>query len=95
MGIGLDEIKRRLRVFAEVEAHGISPLYEHLAGHAAEDDDVAGLLTSARNGEARGTLLMATAHRLVQADPIHPLSRYYPSLGGFAASARRNRPATG
>ena len=31
----------------------------------------------------RATLLMATAHRLVQADPIHPLSRYYPSLGGF------------
>ncbi|KZB82392.1 DUF2332 domain-containing protein [Amycolatopsis regifaucium] len=83
MPIGLDEIKRRLRKFATVEAAGVSPLYEHLAAKAADDDDVAGLLTDARGGEARGTLLMATAHRLVQADPIHPLSRYYPSVGGF------------
>ncbi|WP_410656230.1 DUF2332 domain-containing protein [Amycolatopsis sp. lyj-112] len=83
MPIGLDEIKSRLRKFAAVEADGVSPLYEHLASKAAEDDDVAGLLTDARGGEARATLLMATAHRLIQADPIHPLSRYYPSVGGF------------
>lgn len=79
----LDGIKGVLRTFAEVEARGVSPLYEHLALQAAEDDDVAGLLSVARDGEVRGTLLMAAAHRLVQADPIHPLSRYYPSLGGF------------
>ncbi|RSM37396.1 DUF2332 domain-containing protein [Amycolatopsis balhimycina DSM 5908] len=79
----LDGIKGVLRTFAEVEARGVSPLYEHLALQAAADDDVAGLLSVARDGEVRGTLLMATAHRLVQADPIHPLSRYYPSLGGF------------
>jgi hypothetical protein len=83
VAIELDEIKNVLRVFAVTEAAGSSPLYEHLAGKAAEDDDVAGLLTVARDGEARGTLLMAAAHRLIQADPIHPLSRYYPSLGGF------------
>ncbi|WP_181774225.1 DUF2332 domain-containing protein [Amycolatopsis pittospori] len=83
MPIGLDEIKSRLRKFAAVEAAGVSPLYEHLTSKAGEDDDVAGLLTDARGGEARGTLLMATAHRLIQADPIHPLSRYYPSVGGF------------
>jgi len=83
VGLELDEIKRRLRVFSEQEAAGTSPLYEHLAAKAAEDDEIAGLLTDAKNGEARGTLLMATAHRLIQADPIHPLSRYYPSLGGF------------
>ncbi|MFJ1761744.1 DUF2332 domain-containing protein [Amycolatopsis sp. NPDC088138] len=79
----LDRIKGVLRTFAEVEARGVSPLYDHLATQAAEDDDVAGLLSAARDGEVRATLLMATAHRLVQADPIHPLSRYYPSLGGF------------
>lgn len=83
MTIELDRVKTTLRTFAEVEARGVSPLYDHLATQAAEDDDVAGLLTAARDGEARATLLMATAHRLVQADPIHPLSRYYPSLGGF------------
>jgi hypothetical protein len=79
----LSGIKDVLRTFAEAEARDVSPLYEHLALQAAEDDDVAGLLTAARDGEVRATLLMATAHRLVQADPIHPLSRYYPSLGGF------------
>ena len=79
----LERIKDVLRTFAEVEARGVSPLYEHLALQAASDDDVAGLLSAARDGEVRGTLLMVAAHRLVQADPIHPLSRYYPSLGGF------------
>ncbi|WP_033295103.1 DUF2332 domain-containing protein [Amycolatopsis jejuensis] len=81
--MALEKIKQALRTFAEVEARGVSPLYEHLAGHAADDDDVAALLTDARGGEARANLLLAAAHRLVQADPIHPLSRYYPSLGGF------------
>jgi hypothetical protein len=71
-----------LRLFADREAAGVSPLYEHLAGKAAEDDEIAGLLTSAEANDARGVLLMATAHRLIQADPIHPLSRYFPSLGG-------------
>ncbi|RZQ62652.1 DUF2332 domain-containing protein [Amycolatopsis suaedae] len=79
----LADIKARLRRFAEAEAAGNSPLYEHLAAKAAEDDEVAGLLTGAAPGEARATLLLAVAHRLIQADPIHPLSRYYPTLGGF------------
>ncbi|HVW45253.1 MAG TPA: DUF2332 domain-containing protein [Amycolatopsis sp.] len=81
--VGLDEVKRGLRVFAADQAAGISPLYEHLAERAAEDDDVAGLLTAAPDDHAEPALLLATAHRLIQADPIHPLSRYYPSLGGF------------
>jgi hypothetical protein len=83
MGISPAEVKQRLRRFAETEAAGVSPLYEHLAARAAEDDDIAGLLTAAPPTEARAVLLLAVAHRLVQADPIHPLSRYYPSLGGF------------
>jgi hypothetical protein len=77
------KIKTRIRLFAEKEAGENSPLYRHLAGKAAEDDEVAGLLLAAADGQARGTLLMAVAHRLIQADPVHPLARYYPSLGGF------------
>lgn len=79
----LDSIRRRLRRFAAHEAAGQSPLYEHLALEAAEDDDIAGLLLTASGHDAHPTLLLAAAHRLLQADPIHPLSRYYPSLGGF------------
>ncbi|GAB3482000.1 DUF2332 domain-containing protein [Amycolatopsis cihanbeyliensis] len=78
----LSEIKQRLTRFAEREASG-SPLYQHLAAKAAEDDAVASLLAAAPPSDAHPTLLLAAAHRLIQADPIHPLSRYYPSLGGF------------
>lgn len=77
----LAEVKRRLSRFAD-EVAGSSPLYAHLAGQAATDDEVAALLTAAPSEEARPTLLLAVAHRLIQADPIHPLSRYYPTLGG-------------
>jgi len=77
--VTLDETRQGLRAFAAGQAAGASPLYEHLAERAAEDDEVAGLLTPG----ADPALLLAAAHRLIQADPIHPLSRYYPSLGGF------------
>ncbi|MFD5828696.1 DUF2332 domain-containing protein, partial [Lentzea sp. NPDC060358] len=77
----LDLARQRLREFAE-EASGVSPLYEHLASRAAEDPEVAGLLTAAGEDAATGELLLAAAHRLVQAEPFHQLSHYYPSLGG-------------
>ncbi|ANZ36225.1 hypothetical protein BBK82_09295 [Lentzea guizhouensis] len=77
----LDLAQQRLRAFAE-EASGISPLYEHLASRAAEDPEVADLLTAAGEEHATGELLLAAAHRLVQAEPFHQLSNYYPSLGG-------------
>ncbi|MDQ3402450.1 MAG: DUF2332 domain-containing protein [Actinomycetota bacterium] len=75
------DIQQRLRRFAEVEASG-SPLYQHLAAHAAEDDDVMGLLTDAPDGFAAPTLLLAAAHRALQAEPFHDLVNYYPSMGG-------------
>src|SRR5699024_7804317 len=78
----IDRIQRDLRHFADRDAAGISPLYSHLADEAAADRDVAGLLTAADAQDAKPTLLLAAAHRLLQADPVHPLSRYYPSLGG-------------
>lgn len=81
MTTSLDLAQRRLRAFAE-EAAGISPLYGHLASRAAEDPEVADLLTAATEENATGELLLAAAHRLVQAEPFHPLSSYYPSLGG-------------
>lgn len=79
----LASVRQRLRRFAEYEAAGASPLYAHLAAHAADDDEIASLLTEAQAAEAHPTLLFATAQRLLQADPIHPLTRYYPTLGGF------------
>ncbi|WP_447005739.1 DUF2332 domain-containing protein [Saccharothrix isguenensis] len=78
----LDLVRQRLAGFAQREAHGVSPLYEHLASHAADDPEVAGLLTAAPERFAHATLLLAAAHRLVQAEPYQELSNYYPSLGG-------------
>ncbi|WP_436493957.1 DUF2332 domain-containing protein [Actinokineospora sp. HUAS TT18] len=82
MTLSLDEIRQRLRRFAEHEAAGVSPLYEHLATRASEDDDVAGLLAAAQPGFAHPTLLLAAVHRALQADPFHELVNYYPSMGG-------------
>lgn len=76
----VEAARRGLAAFAD-RAEATSPLYAHLATKAAEDDDVAGLLAAAP--EPDGELLLAVAHRLLQADPIHPLTRYYPTLGGF------------
>jgi hypothetical protein len=77
----LELVRQRMRWFAEREAL-LSPLYAHLAEKAAADDEVADLLTAAPREFAQPTLLFAAAHRLVQAEPIHPLTAYYPSLGG-------------
>ena len=73
--VGLDEVKRRLRVFAADQAAGVSPLYEHLAERAAEDDDVAGLLTAAPDDQAQPALLLATAMPAAGSSTSRPRSR--------------------
>jgi hypothetical protein len=78
----LDDVRRRLRRFADDHAATISPLYSHLAGHAADDDEVAELLTATAAELADPTLLFAAVQRVLQAEPFHELANYYPSLGG-------------
>ena len=78
----LEQIRRRLRWFADRHAVTISPLYSHLAGHAADDDEIAGLLTATDVTSADPTLLFAAVQRVLQAEPYHELTNYYPSLGG-------------
>jgi hypothetical protein len=74
-----DVIRDRLRRFAD-EAAEVSPLYSHLAAHAAADDEVAGLLTDATSPDP--ALLLAAVQRVLQAEPFHELTNYYPALGG-------------
>ncbi|MEV0681040.1 DUF2332 domain-containing protein [Actinosynnema sp. NPDC050436] len=88
----LDLVQRRLSRFAERETQGVSPLYEHLAVRAADDPEVAGLLTAAPEHFAHATLFLAAAHRLVQAEPFHALTDYYPSLGGTYGADERTWP---
>lgn len=79
MSAALDEVRDRLRRFAD-DAAEVSPLYSHLAGHAAEDDDVARLLTVGTSPDP--ALLLAAVQRVLQAEPFHELTNYYPALGG-------------
>ncbi|MGB3441723.1 MAG: DUF2332 domain-containing protein [Actinophytocola sp.] len=79
MSAALDEVRDRLRRFAD-EAAEVSPLYSQLAAHAADDDDVAGLLTNATSPDP--ALLLAAVQRVLQAEPFHELTNYYPALGG-------------
>ncbi|MFB9907381.1 DUF2332 domain-containing protein [Allokutzneria oryzae] len=78
----LDAVQQRFHRFAEREAAGNSPLYERFALGAAEDAEVAGLLTAAAADFAVPTLFFAAAQRALFAEPWHPLTRYYPSVGG-------------
>jgi hypothetical protein len=78
----LERAQRKLRRFASVDAAGFSPLYAHLAELAAEDTEIAGLLTATNPEDAQATLLFAAVHRTLQAHPFHELTNYYPSMGG-------------
>jgi hypothetical protein len=79
---GLDLIRRSLSGFARTAAAGVSPLYAHLAEQAADDPEIAGLLTATTAEFATPTLLLAAVHRTLQSVPFHELANYYPSLGG-------------
>lgn len=79
MSAALGDIQLRLRRFAE-DVEETSPLYSYLAGNAAGDDDVAGLLASAADPDPE--LLLAAVQRVLQAEPFHELTNYYATLGG-------------
>ncbi|MFA9430839.1 DUF2332 domain-containing protein [Egicoccus sp. AB-alg2] len=72
----------RLRGFAAA-CEDRSPLYAHLARRAADDPEVAELLTAAPTaGLAHPTLLFAAVHDLVLAGDAPDLAAWYPSAGG-------------
>jgi hypothetical protein len=79
MNAALGDIQQRLRRFAS-DVEETSPLYSYLAGNAATDDEVAGLLSVATDPEPE--LLLAAVQRVLQAEPFHELTNYYPTLGG-------------
>ncbi|AOS61774.1 DUF2332 domain-containing protein [Actinoalloteichus hymeniacidonis] len=81
-GTELELVRNRLRDFAESDQTAASPLYRHLAAHSATDPEVSSLLAQAPPNTATPALLLAVAHRLLQAEPWLTLSNYYPTLGG-------------
>jgi hypothetical protein len=79
MNAALDVIRERLRRFG-TDVEKTSPLYSYLAVNAAADEDVARLLAVAAAPEPE--LLLAAVQRVLQAEPFHELTNYYPTLGG-------------
>src|SRR5262245_52537332 len=79
MSAALADVQQRLRRFAG-DVEKTSPLYSYLAGHAAGDEDIAGLLAVAADPDPE--LLFAAVQRVLQAEPFHELTNYYSTLGG-------------
>jgi hypothetical protein len=79
MSAALGDVRQRLRRFAG-DVEKASPLYSYLARNAAEDEDVARLLAVAAEPDPQ--LLLAAVQRVLQAEPFHQLTNYYPTLGG-------------
>jgi hypothetical protein len=79
MSAALDDVQQQLRRFAG-DVRETSPLYSYLAEHASTDEDVARLLTVATEPDPE--LLLAAVQRVLQTEPFHELTNYYPTLGG-------------
>lgn len=62
-------------------------LYRAICEAAAGDDEVAGLLTAARPGQARPVLFLAALHELVLRRPAVPAAGWYPSATGRSVPA--------
>lgn len=56
------------------------PLFAHLAGCAADDDDILALAGSARAGQPTAYLFLCAVHYLLIRNPAEKLARYFPSL---------------
>ncbi len=61
-------------------------LYRAICEAASADDEVAGLLTAARPGQARPVLFLAALHELVLRRPEVTAARWYPSVTGQAVA---------
>lgn len=72
------------RHFARHEFHGSSPLYERLSEFVADRPELATPLRAAVPGQRRAILLFAAVQYLLRsAAQGHPLSGYFPTLGGL------------
>lgn len=81
----LDVVSHRLAEFAATFPD--LTLYAAICSGAADDPEVASLLTAARPGQARPVLLLAALHDLVLRDPSVPAARWFTSVGGRSPAA--------
>ena len=87
----VEVLRQRFTDFASDYAE--LPLYGRIAAGAADDADVAGLLSAARPGQGLPVLLLAAVHSLLLDGVEHPLGRFYPSVTGGDVPADDPFPA--
>lgn len=75
-----DSIAKLFTNFANRECRGSSDLYEHLALHIAEDEELLALASHANVGQPVPNLLLGAVHFLLLTGREHQLREYYPSL---------------
>jgi hypothetical protein len=86
-------LARRFQRFAEAECRGASPLYDHLAGAIAGDNELLALAADAAPGQPVPNLLLAAVHFLLLKGHGGPLAQFYPNLTPVAASPDAAYPA--
>ncbi|WP_309122582.1 DUF2332 domain-containing protein [Paenibacillus sp.] len=74
------DLSERFRGFAERECKASSGLYEHLAGHIADDAALLRLAAHSRRGQPVPNLFLGAVHYLLLGGIEHPLAEYYPSI---------------
>jgi len=85
-------VSQEFRRFANEEVHGASPLYEKLSLSIAQDPEMLALAAHARKGERVPNLFLAAGHFLLLNGVKHPVSRFYPTVSGAAASGEDPYP---
>jgi hypothetical protein len=88
-----EALGQRFRRFAEIEARGASPLYEHLASSVAEDQELLVLAAHAPPGQPVPNLFLGAVHLLLLQGERGPLSEFYPDLAEPAAPPTSSYPA--
>ena len=81
------------RLFAEIECHGSSLLYEQLSYSVAADEEMLSLAAHASQGQPVPNLLFAAAQFLLFQDQPSDLSRFYPNLAATVERADQAFPA--
>ncbi|OBR64713.1 hypothetical protein A7K91_03755 [Paenibacillus oryzae] len=76
----IDVLSERFKIFAERECKDSSSLYEHLAGHIANDLDLLKMAAHSKPEQPVPNLLLGAVHYLLLSGREHELTAYYPSI---------------
>ncbi|MBG9544321.1 hypothetical protein ABE29_16460 [Cytobacillus firmus] len=73
-------LSSRFKTFGQYECRGSSNLYEFLSNKIAEDEELLGLASEAKDGQPVPNLFFGAIHYLLLKGKEHELKEFYPSL---------------